>query len=150
MRRVILQEPAHIHPFNEPARDLRVQNVPLWLWQRDLLASMVTEEREYADWDQAIAHEVDGDQALLVHRDNLFFSAAFIEEFLRRSRQAGRPTQAALRCDDPAVSQHILPLTRTMKRDKNLLLADLWYLPDSIGERDAAEPLVVDTEPREV
>jgi carbonic anhydrase/acetyltransferase-like protein (isoleucine patch superfamily) len=150
MRRVILTEATYIHPFNEPARDLRVQNVPLWLWQRDVLSRYVTDEREYASWEQAMAGEGDQHQELLVHRNNLFFSSAFIEEFLCRSRDAGRPTRAALKCDDPAVSQHVLPLARTLVRDGDLLLADLWYLPEEIGQRDDAELLVVHTEPREV
>jgi hypothetical protein len=31
MLKVILQTPPPIPPFNEPARDLRIQNKPLWL-----------------------------------------------------------------------------------------------------------------------
>lgn len=31
MLKVILQAPRPIPPFNEPARDLRIQNKPLWL-----------------------------------------------------------------------------------------------------------------------
>jgi hypothetical protein len=31
MLKVILQTPPPILPFNEPARDLRIQNKPLWL-----------------------------------------------------------------------------------------------------------------------
>ncbi|MGD8586618.1 MAG: multidrug transporter [Chloroflexota bacterium] len=150
MRRVILQETTHIHPFNEAACDLRVQNVPLWLWQRDILNPFVTEEREYADWGEAMDGEANYQAELLVHRNNLFFSPSFIEEFLGRSRAAGRPMRAALRCDDPAVKQHILPLTRTLKRQDNLLLADLWYLPHGVSQKEEAETLIVDTEPREV
>lgn len=150
MRRIILQESTHIHPFNEPARDLRVQNVPLWLWQRDLLSSVVGEEREYPSWDHALADQTGWQNEVLVHRDNLFFSATFIDEFLRRSRQSERPTRAALRCEDPAVRQHILPLTRTMHRDGDILLADLWYLPNGVAERDDAQVLIIESESREV
>ena len=46
MRRIILTDSTQIPPFNEPARDLRVQNKPLWLWQRDLLTPYTNEERE--------------------------------------------------------------------------------------------------------
>lgn len=150
MRRVILQETTHIHPFNEPACDLRVQNVPLWLWQRDVLNPFVTEEHEYIDWDQAVAGEAGQQQELLVHRNNLFFSPSFIDEFLRRSRESGRPMRAALRCDDPAVSQHVLPLSRSLNRQGDLLLADFWYLPGGLAQKDDAELLIVETEPREV
>lgn len=150
MRRVILQESRHIHPFNEPARDLRVQNVPLWLWQRDLLSAYVTDEREYAGWEQVIAAEDNQRIELLVHRDNLYFSSAFIDEFLDRSRKSGKPTRAALKCSDPAVSQHVMPLSRTLKQDDDLLLADLWYLPEGTAQKEAAELLIIDTEAREV
>jgi hypothetical protein len=48
MLKIILKTPRHIPPFNEPARDLRIQNKPLWLNQRDLLAPYVTREIELA------------------------------------------------------------------------------------------------------
>ena len=38
MRKIILRDERHIHPFNDEARDLRIQNKPLWLHQRDTLA----------------------------------------------------------------------------------------------------------------
>ncbi len=38
MFKIILQNRLAIAPFNEPARDLRIQNKPLWLLQRDVLA----------------------------------------------------------------------------------------------------------------
>ena len=38
MLKIILQDPRQIAPFNERARDLRLQNKPLWLAQRDVLA----------------------------------------------------------------------------------------------------------------
>lgn len=150
MRRIILQQPRHIHPFNEPARDLRVQNVPLWLWQRDVLNPYVTDEREYSGWQAAIsAGESDGVE-LLVHRDNLFFNEALIADFINRSRQSGRPSRAALRCDDPAVSQHIQPLSRSFQPLDDLLLTDFYYLPGGIAQRDDAQPLVIESEAREV
>ena len=46
MLKIILQSPRHIAPFNEAARDLRLQNTPLWLWQRNVLAPYVTREVE--------------------------------------------------------------------------------------------------------
>ncbi|UCG24154.1 MAG: multidrug transporter [Chloroflexota bacterium] len=150
MRRIILQEPRQIHPFNEPARDLRVHNVPLWLWQRDLLNPFVTEESEYPCWEEALIAERDDPVELLIHRDNLFFNAPFIEEFLRLARDSGRPSRAALRTDDPAVSQHILPLTQSLERANGLLLTDLWYLPNGIMQKEAARTIVVETGAREV
>ena len=42
MLKIILKAPHQFMPFCEPARDLRIQNTPLWLWQRKLLAPYVT------------------------------------------------------------------------------------------------------------
>ena len=44
MRKVILRSKNYLSPFNEAARDLRIQNKPLWLHQRDLLARYVPRE----------------------------------------------------------------------------------------------------------
>src|SRR5512142_892773 len=46
MLKIILNAPNIIMPFCEPARELRIQNLPLWLWQRNLLAPYVTRELE--------------------------------------------------------------------------------------------------------
>jgi UDP-N-acetylglucosamine diphosphorylase / glucose-1-phosphate thymidylyltransferase / UDP-N-acetylgalactosamine diphosphorylase / glucosamine-1-phosphate N-acetyltransferase / galactosamine-1-phosphate N-acetyltransferase len=46
MLKIILTAPHIIKPFNERARDLRIQNQPLWLHQRNVLAPYVTSERE--------------------------------------------------------------------------------------------------------
>ena len=46
MLKVILNAPHPIPPFNEPARDLRIQNNPLWLHQRNVLAPYTTRELE--------------------------------------------------------------------------------------------------------
>ena len=46
MLKVILPCKRSIAPFNEPARDLRIQNKPLWLTQRDILAPYTNRELE--------------------------------------------------------------------------------------------------------
>jgi len=148
MRRIILTDTRHIAPFNEPARDLRIQNKPLWLWQRDLLAPYATEEREYPDWEFAQTYESDSVESL-VHRDNLFFNAALIDEFIGRGRAGGQPVRLAFKVDDPAIANHVKPLTQSFVEQDGLLLADMWYLPQGATQRAAAEPLEIDTEPLE-
>lgn len=149
MRRVIIQSQRHIHPFNEPARDLRVQNKPLWLWQRDLLAPYTQEEREYPSWNIALRFENNESVETLVHRDNLFFNAPFVSEFLKRARSSAAPARLALHSDDPAIAHHVRPLTNSFVDDGDLLLADMWYLPVGLTQRDQATPLVIDSESRE-
>ncbi len=148
MRRIILTETQHISPFNEPARDLRVQNKPLWLWQRDLMATHTTDEREYPDWQFAETHESEPVESF-VHKDNLFFNQALVDEFINRARTSGKPCRLAFREDDPAISTHVRALTYSLEQDGDLLLADMWYLPDGVRQRQSASPLIVDTEPLE-
>ena len=148
MRRIILNVTQQIAPFNEPARDLRVHNKPLWLWQRDLLAPHTTEEREYPSPEAALAQERTP-LACLAHADNLFFNQAFIDEFIARGRQGGQPARLALRMADPAVAAHVRPLTQGFIPAGDLLLADLWYLPQGMAQLPQARPLVVDMDARE-
>ncbi len=148
MRRIILNEPAFIAPFNEPARDLRVQNKPLWLWQRDILTPYVSEEREYEDWRTAHQLETEPIESF-VHKDNLFFDRELIDEFIRRARAGGRPVRLAFSVDDLAIATHVRPLTHSFFEQDNLLLADMWYLPQGAAQAVEAEPLIIDTEARE-
>ncbi|MCP4415932.1 MAG: multidrug transporter [Chloroflexi bacterium] len=148
MRRIIVNEPSFIAPFNETARDLRVQNKPLWLWQRDLLVKHATEEREYPDWEVARQLETDAVESL-VHRDNLFFNQLLIDEFVEKAQAGGRPVRLAFKVDDPAIAKHVRPLTHSFFQQGELLLADMWYLPKGVGQSLEAEPLIIDTESRE-
>jgi carbonic anhydrase/acetyltransferase-like protein (isoleucine patch superfamily) len=150
MRRIILQEPSFIHPFNEPARDLRVHNVPLWLWQRDVLSPYVSDEREYPDWKFAQRDIGDDPVETLVHRDNLFFNEALIEEFIGRAKAGRKPVRIAFYDDDAAIIENVLPLTRSFFKQGNLLLADMWYLPQGVSQSHVAQPLVIETQSREV
>ena len=148
MRRIILNEKKYIPPFNEPARDLRVQNMPLWLWQREILSSYTNEEREYPNWQ--IAQTIESEPIeCLVHRDNLFFNRTLVDEFIERARDGRQPVRLAFHIDDPAIKEHVLPLTHSFFRQGDLLLADLWYLPHGVAQSIEAKPLVIDTESRE-
>lgn len=148
MRRIILNDTKYISPFNEPARDLRVQNKPLWLWQRDLLAPYADEEREYPDWQVARRFE-DEPVESLAHCDNLFFNRELIDEFITRARAGGRPVRLAFKADDPAVATHVRPLAHSLHERGDLLLADMWYFPEGVLHGDEPQPLVVDLESRE-
>lgn len=149
MRRLILQETRHIHPFNEPARDLRVHNKPLWLWQRDILSPYTTEEREYPDWNFAQGAVGEEQVETLVYRNNLFFNERLIEEFITRARAGRKPVRLAFNVNDPAIAEHVLPLSHSFFRQDDLALADLWYLPQGVMQSVVAKPLVIDTESRE-
>jgi len=149
MRRIILTEATFISPFNEPARDLRIQNKPLWFWQRDLLAKFeIEEEREYPSIEFAQRFDTEEKEAI-VHRDNIFFNSALIDEFVNRSKDVGKPVRLAFYANDAAIVRHVRPLTHNFVEKDDLLLADLWHLPKGISQIEEAEPLIVDTEARE-
>ena len=75
MRKVIIRKPLQVAPFNEPARDLRVLNKPLWQWQRDLLAPYCDEEVVVADASSIPRDPVE----MIVHSDNLWFDEPFLK-----------------------------------------------------------------------
>jgi UDP-N-acetylglucosamine diphosphorylase / glucose-1-phosphate thymidylyltransferase / UDP-N-acetylgalactosamine diphosphorylase / glucosamine-1-phosphate N-acetyltransferase / galactosamine-1-phosphate N-acetyltransferase len=144
MLKVILQTPRHIPPFNEPARDLRIQNKPLWLNQRDLLAPYVTREIELAPGAHLpILHE-----PMIVYRDNLFFDIGYITEFMRQARKLNRAVRAAFSLNDAAFREHALPLSISYTPAGNLYYADLWYYPQ--GPQADVEPLVISMQAREI
>jgi carbonic anhydrase/acetyltransferase-like protein (isoleucine patch superfamily) len=147
MRKIVLIDKRHIDPFNEPARELRVVNKPLWLHQRDVLARYVSQEREVFYFDQIQPERVE----TIVYRENLFFDEYFAEEFVTRARELGRPCRVAFSLDDKAIVTHALPLQRTIRRQDDLYVSDMWYFPSGVvDEEKEVEPLVIDTAPREV
>ena len=83
MLKIILQCPRYLAPFNERARDLRIQNQPLWLHQRDLLAGITTNEMELPPG----ARLPQVHEPCLVYRDHLFFDAEFLNAFLTAARK---------------------------------------------------------------
>src|SRR5574341_892103 len=144
MLKVILQDPRQISPFNERARDLRVQNKPLWLAQRDVLSPHTNREIEIPS--RAPFPKITEES--LVYRDNLYFDAAYLQAFLSEAKNRGRPCRAAFSANDPAFREHALPLSTSYTHQGELYLADLWYYPD--GAKIEAEPLVIDLQSTEV
>ena len=142
--KLFFKTPRHIPPFNEPARDLRIQNKPLWLNQRDLLAPYVTKEIELSPGEHLpVSHE-----PMIVYRDNLFFDEGYITEFMRLAKKRNRAVRAAFSLDDGAFREHALPLSVSYTPAGNLYYADLWYYPR--GPRADVEPLVINMQSREI
>jgi UDP-N-acetylglucosamine diphosphorylase / glucose-1-phosphate thymidylyltransferase / UDP-N-acetylgalactosamine diphosphorylase / glucosamine-1-phosphate N-acetyltransferase / galactosamine-1-phosphate N-acetyltransferase len=144
MLKIILHAPNHIMPFCESARDLRIQNTPLWLHQRDLLAPYVTHEQELKKGErlQPVREQT------IVYRDNLFFDEFYIQAFMEKAIKGRRPVRAAFRADDPAFREHSLPLSTSYTPAGSLYLADLWYYPN--GPVADVEPLVIDMQSKEM
>lgn len=143
MYKVILPAPKLIHPFNEPARELNIQNQRLWLHQRNVLAKYTTREREL----KPTEHIPNERAEMIVYRNNLFFDERYIEEFISIARNKNRPVRAAFSFENPAFKNHALPLSTSYTLAGDLFLADLWYYPD--GPVADTEPLVIDLEVRE-
>jgi UDP-N-acetylglucosamine diphosphorylase / glucose-1-phosphate thymidylyltransferase / UDP-N-acetylgalactosamine diphosphorylase / glucosamine-1-phosphate N-acetyltransferase / galactosamine-1-phosphate N-acetyltransferase len=144
MHKIILHAPNPIAPFCEPARDLRIQNSPLWLHQRNLLAPYVTSERELKQGERLQPIR----EPTIVYRDNLFFDEFYITAFMEEAIRSNRPVRAAFRADDPAFREHALPLSVSYTPAGSLYLADLWYYPN--GPVAGAEPLVIEMQTREI
>ena len=144
MLKIILHAPNQIMPFCEPARELRIQNAPLWLHQRDLLAPYVTHELELKKGERL---QPVREQAI-VYRDNLFFDEFYIQAFMEKAIKGKKPVRAAFRADDPAFREHALPLSTSYTPAGSLYLADLWYYPN--GPVADVEPLVIDMQAKEI
>ena len=144
MLKIILNAPNLIMPFCEPARDLRIQNAPLWLWQRNLLAPYVTRELELKTGMRMPAVR----EPTLVYRDNLYFDELYIRAFMTEALKRNRPVRAAFSADDPAFREHALPLSSSYTPAGSLYLADLWYYPN--GPVADVQPLVIDLQAREM
>ena len=140
MLKIILQNPHHILPFNERARDLRIMNKPLWLSQRDVLAPYVNRELELPTGQELPETE----EECLVYRDNLFFDPPYIQAFLSEARAKGAACRAAFTTHDPSFREHALPLSISYKKEGNYYLADLWYYPH--GPEPDSQPLVIDSD----
>src|SRR4026209_2295565 len=140
MFKIILQDIHRITPFNERARDLRIQNNPLWLHQRNVLAPYTTRERE-----MKVGERLPQDRdEMLVYRDNLFFDEQYIRTFITAARKKGRAVRAAFSIDEPAFKEHALPLSSSYTPAGGLYLADLWYYPRGLVAD--AEPLIINLE----
>jgi UDP-N-acetylglucosamine diphosphorylase / glucose-1-phosphate thymidylyltransferase / UDP-N-acetylgalactosamine diphosphorylase / glucosamine-1-phosphate N-acetyltransferase / galactosamine-1-phosphate N-acetyltransferase len=138
MLKVILNAPHPITPFNEPARDLRIQNTPLWLHQRNVLAPYTTREIELKPG-QRFPQQRD---EMVVYRDNLFFDEEYINIFLSLARRKKTACRAAFAADDAAFKEHALPLSTSYTPAGQLFFTDLWYYPT--GPVADAEPLVIE------
>ncbi len=144
MLKVILNAPHSITPFNEPARDLRIQNTPLWLHQRNVLTPYTTREVELKPG-QRFPQQRD---EMIVYRDNIFFDAEYIHTFIALARKRNRACRAAFSSDDIAFKEHALPLSTSYTPAGDLFLADLWYYPN--GPVADVESLVIHLEAREL
>jgi carbonic anhydrase/acetyltransferase-like protein (isoleucine patch superfamily) len=140
MRRVIIRDRRKIPPFNEPARDLRVLNKPLWLHQKDMLEPYCDSEFEVDFFEQI---PDDDYRETLVHRDNVFFDQAFIEAFLSKARALGKACRVAFSLEDEVIATHALPLQSGIRREGDVFVANMWYYPR--GLEDMTRPLVVGT-----
>lgn len=145
MQKIIIPDKRSLPPFNEPARELRLLNKPLWLHQRDVLAPYCAQEIEFGALDEIPSN---WKREMLVYRDNLYFDQYFIDEFIERARASDKARQVAFALDDQAITRHALPLQEGIRQQGDLYVADLWYFPRGVKENP--EPLVIDTEPYEM
>lgn len=143
MLKIILQDNRYIHPFNEKARDLRIQNKPLWLAQRDILAQYTGRELELAAGSELPAVQ----EPCLVYQDNLFFDKEYVDTFIHEARRRNTACRAAFSINDPSFREHALPLSTSYTKYGDIYLADFWYYPH--GPHEEAEPLILDIQTTE-
>ncbi|CAG1006323.1 MAG: multidrug transporter [Anaerolinea sp.] len=163
IKRFVLQENRHVPPFNQPARELNILNKPLWLAQRDALAPYCEIEVPITSFNElpSVPEEI------IVYRDNLYFDAPYVEEFLRLARKSAIPCRVGVRSTDKAFATYAVPLSRMIqsvskKSDNGTLregrtreetdyyLLDMWYFPRGYQPGTPVSPLFVDSGSAEV
>jgi carbonic anhydrase/acetyltransferase-like protein (isoleucine patch superfamily) len=147
MLKIILEDLRYIQPFNERARDLRLLNKPLWLHQRDVLASYVSREIGLKSWNSL----PDTQEPCLIYRDNLWFDEEYLRAFMNEAITKRGPCRAAFLKNEPSFREHALPLSTSYTEFGDVFLADLWYFPlgikkalFSLDSMENIEPLVID------
>ncbi|NJO04716.1 MAG: multidrug transporter [Chloroflexaceae bacterium] len=145
MKRIIIQDSTPIPPFGEPASELRIMNKQLWLLQRDLLSRYSKGSLEVHSLDDV---PTEFDTEVLVCKDNLFFNSELLDAFIQQARASGRASQIAFSLEDKAITTHALPLQKSIRRQGDVYVADMYYYP--AGRREAPQPVVVDTQPFEM
>jgi carbonic anhydrase/acetyltransferase-like protein (isoleucine patch superfamily) len=144
MRKLIIPDKRNISPFNEPARELRVMNKPLWLNQRDVLASYCEQELDII----SLERMPDDRTETIVYRDNLFFDQPFVDTFMQKAKQQGKACRVAFALTDPAIVTHAAQFQRGIHRQGDVYVADLWYFP--FGKDPNVRPLLIETGAREI
>jgi len=152
MKKIIIRENTLISPFYEPARDLRIMNKPLWLYQRDVLSAYCREEVECSSFESITTFPpeiLSGE--VVVYRDNLYFDEFLFNDFITAARKLDTPAQIAFSQDDIAIVTHALPLQEGIRLEDDVYVADLYFFPDgaTIGKIKPT-PVVIDTMPREI
>ncbi len=152
MKKIIVRDQTLISPFNEPARDLRIMNKPLWLYQRDVLSPYCQEELECKSFQEipSLPSQILSGE-LLVYRDNLFFDEFLFEAFISAARQSGKAAQIAFAKNDAAIVTHALPVQDGIRLQGEVYVADMFYYPNGATiATDQPQPIVIDTQPREM
>lgn len=152
MKKIIIRDQTPIPPFGEPARELRLLNKPLWLFQRDVLQPFCQEEIECYSLEQvySLPPEILAGE-LLVYRDNLFFDEYFFEAFIKAAKKLGTAAQVAFSPDDEAITTHALPLQDGIRLEGDVYVADLIYYPAGSTVATAQpQPVIIDTQYQEM
>jgi len=148
MKKIIITDKTLISPFNEPARELRILNKPLWLLHRDVLSPYCLQEEEVDDFSEI----GDTENELLVYRDNLYFDndllAAFLKSAKVNAKRGNIASRIAFALDDEAIKSHAVHLQEGIRQEGDVYVADLWYFPKGITTQ--VEPVVIDTLAREI
>lgn len=151
MIKVAVRDPRYIYPFNDYARDLRIQNKPLWLHQSDVLAPYAQKELHAESLEEIYTPDFlafETERECLVYGDNLFFDEFFIAEFIHKAKTRGKACRVAFSPTDPAFREHALPLSNSYTPAGGLYLADLYYFPD--GPTLEVEALIMNLEAQEI
>ncbi len=153
MYRYIIEDEAHVPPFNEPASLLTIGLVPLKIHHEELFNTYFGDKLELKNVYERVEDLVGVEGEAIVYRDNLWFDKEFFSYFIEYARQSKRACRAAFAANDKAYRTYTLPLAKGFERvmDKHgnpIYLMDLWYFPN--GYDPNPSPVVVPSDAREM
>jgi acetyltransferase-like isoleucine patch superfamily enzyme len=157
LRKFVIEDNHLITPFNEPARELHVLNKALKLHHADILDEIcgpTSVEKSLTSIDD-LPLAVEGNDELIVYRDNLYFDVEFFSEFFVQARASHLPSRAVLAAEDRAWMKYAIPLSRLkpvsdMHGKPLYYPLDLWYFPDGYVEKHKWREVPIFSECKEI
>jgi carbonic anhydrase/acetyltransferase-like protein (isoleucine patch superfamily) len=152
LNRYVIVDERPVPPFNEAASQLTIGLKPLAIHQEDLFSALFPQGMQLGESLTGREQMVNIREPAIVYRDNLWFDAEFLTEFLARARPLKRACRAAFPADDKAFKTYTVPLTTCLEKGRDadgrpIYLIDLWYLPQ--GYDPNPTPIVVPSDAKE-
>jgi carbonic anhydrase/acetyltransferase-like protein (isoleucine patch superfamily) len=137
MKRYILEDNRLVPPFNEPANQLTIGNIPLRLYHETLMAEYFGKKGFILELQPPLKNRMEVfmiREPAIVYRDSLWFDREFLDYFITEAEKTGRACRAAVPADDLCFQTYSFRLAHNLEKsytddETPIYTLDLWYLP---------------------